>query len=181
MLTSPARRRSSASCAILLVALSLAASAEEAVVKILAPWEAEGKLYRVGPQQIQFLGAFEGIMYLETGDSELDAALFICPTRHELDEATERTSASGRCHIVAAEGNVYGRFECEGKIGSCDGRFEITAGTDALAGITGGGPMQIRTALTATMRNAVSGDMVTEAAGLAVWPELRIDIPRSAE
>jgi hypothetical protein len=156
-------------------------NAEEEVVEILAPWEAEGKLFRTGPQQIQFLGAFEGIMYFESGEGTLDAALFVCPTRHELNEATEKTNASGNCHIVAAEGNVYGRFQCEGTIGSCDGQFEITAGTDALKGITGGGAMKIRTALTATMRNAVSGDLVTEAAGLAIWPDLRVNIPQQPQ
>lgn len=143
----------------------------------MAPWEADGKMYRIGPQRIQFIGEFEGIMYFEDGDGALNTALFVCPTLHELNEATEKTLASGNCHIVSAEGNVFGRFECEGAIGYCDGKFEITAGTDSLEGITGGGPIKIRTALTSTMRDAVSGSVVTEAAGLAIWPNLRVNIP----
>ena len=136
---------------------------------------------RIAPQQIQFVGEFEGIMYFEDGDGALNTALFVCPTVHELDQATEKTQASGNCHIVSAEGIVFGRFQCEGAIGYCDGQFEITAGTDALEGITGGGPMKIRTALTNTMRDAVSGSAVAEAAGLAIWPSLTVNIPQGEQ
>ena len=151
---------------------------EESAIKILAPWKAEGKVYRVGPEQTEFVGAFEGIMYVETGEGELNTAIFVCPTTHELNEATQKTRASGRCHIAAAGGNVFGQFSCEGNLKTCIGRFEITAGTDEFEGMTGSGEIQIKTALSSTMRDAVSGAVVAEAEGLAVWPNLTINIPR---
>ena len=52
----------SAATAILICTLSQPAVADEEVVKILAPWEAEGKMYRIEPTKIQFVGEFEGIM-----------------------------------------------------------------------------------------------------------------------
>jgi hypothetical protein len=161
----------------LLSTLGFHANAEEETITVLAPWEAEGKMYKIGPQRVQFVGAFEGIMYIEAGAGELDAALFVCPTVHELNLETEETRADGHCHIVDAGGNVYGQFSCQGKLGYCDGRFEITAGTDDFEGITGAGPMKIRTALTTTMRDSTSGALVSEAAGLAVWPNFKISIP----
>ena len=164
----------------LLATLPFSAGAEEETITVLAPWEAEGKIYKIGPQRIQFVGAFEGIMYIEAGAGELDAALFVCPTVHELNLETEKTRAHGHCHIVDAAGNVYGQFSCEGALGYCDGRFEITAGSDDLEGISGAGPMKIRTALTTTMRDSTSGALVSEAAGLAIWPDFKVSIPEKA-
>ncbi len=151
---------------------------EERVIKILAPWKAEGKVYRVGPELTEFVGAFEGIMYVERGEGELNTAIFVCPTTHELNEATQKTMARGRCHIAAAGGNVFGKFNCEGNLKTCLGRFEITAGTDEFDGMTGSGEIQIKTALSSTMREAVSGVEVAEAAGLAIWPNLTVNIPQ---
>lgn len=160
---------------------SLPSIAREEVLELLAPWEAEGKLYKIGPQKIQFVGSFEGIMYRETGTGELDAAIFVCPAMHERDEVTNEVKASGTCHIVTAKGNVFGRFSCEGVGQNCDGQFEVTAGTDALEGITGSGEMNVRTAVTATMRDASTGTVVKESAGLAIWRNLRINVPERSE
>ena len=156
-------------------------SAEQAQISILAPWEADGKVYKVGPVETQFIGVFEGIMYVETREGELDTAIFVCPTTQELNTESNKTAASGRCHIVATKGNVFGEFSCTGEPGYCDGRFEITGGTDEFEGITGGGDMKIRIALSAMMRDATSGEVVAEAEGLAVWPNLTYTLPNSGQ
>lgn len=151
--------------------------ADQGQTSILAPWQAEGKVYKVGPTENQFIGVFKGIMYVETKSGELDTALFVCPATHVLNVETKTTKGTGRCHIVAAAGNVFGTFNCTGKPGYCDGRFEITGGTDEFDGITGASDIEIRMALSVMMRDTTSGDVVAEAEGLAVWPNLKYSIP----
>jgi hypothetical protein len=157
--------------------LSGPAIAEQVQISAFAPWEAEGKVYSVGPAEKQFIGVFEGIVYVEKREGEFDTAILVCPTTQELNTESNKTTASGRCHIVATRGNVFGRFSCTGDPGYCDGRFEITGGTDEFEGISGGGDMRIRITLSATMRDAVSGELVAEAKGLAIWPNLTYSLP----
>ncbi|MEA3276969.1 MAG: hypothetical protein U9Q81_17120 [Pseudomonadota bacterium] len=163
--------------AALLCGLAFSAWAEEKTIRILAPWEAEGKMYQIGTEEVQFLGELEGIMYVDSGEGSFDTALFVCPVVHRLDTSTDKTSVTGHCQIVAAEGNVFGRFSCAGKPGTCSGLFEITSGTDDFEGITGSGEIQLRTALSSMIRGQASGSVVAEAAGLAVWPSLSVSFP----
>lgn len=159
-----------------LVLLPSSAMSEE-TRSVLAPWQAEGKIYKVGPNETQFIGIFKGIMYAESKSGDLDTAFFVCPATHVLNTQTKTTNATARCHIVTARGNIFGRFECSGEPGYCDGRFEITGGTEALAGITGHSDMQVRMALSARMTEPTSGDVIAQAEGLAVWPNLTYTIP----
>lgn len=165
--------------AILSPLLSGPSSAEQGQISILAPWEAEGKIYKVGPVETQFIGVFKGIMYVEKREGELDTAIFACPTTQELNTESNKIAASGRCHIVATRGNVFGTFHCTGEPGYCDGRFEIVGGSDEFEGITGGGDIKIRIALSAMMREAASGEVVAEAEGLAIWPNLTYQLPET--
>ena len=157
--------------------LSMLTHAEEGTVKILAPWEAEGQVYKVGPAETQFIGEFGGIMYVETGEGKLDTAIFLCPAVQNVDHENKKTDASGRCHIVAAEGNIFAEFDCKGVPGSCKGNFKLTGGTDRFEGITGSGEMLVRSALSTFMSSATSGETVQAAEGLAVWPALKYKIP----
>ena len=155
------------------------AMAEQREVTIHAPWTAEGKVYKVGPAERQFVGVFEGIMYANSKEEELNTALFVCPVVHLLNTDLNKTEASGRCHIVATEGNIYGRFNCTGEPGWCDGRFQITAGSHEFVGITGSGDINIRLAIHTKMRDATSGDVIEKAEGLATWPSLVVNIPET--
>ena len=151
--------------------------AEEGTVKILAPWKAKGQVYKVGIKQTQFIGEFSGIMYVETGEGELDTAIFVCPAVQDVDYKHEKTQANGRCHIVAADGNIFAQFDCIGVPGACKGTFKLTGGTDRFEGITGSGEMHVRSALSAFMSDVTSGDVVQTAEGLATWPALKYKIP----
>lgn len=155
----------------------LLAQAEEGTVKILAPWNAKGQVYKVGPTQTQFVGEFGGIMYVEKSEGKLDTAIFVCPAVQDVDHATKKAKASGRCHIVAADGNIFAQFDCTGVPGSCKGIFKLTGGTDRFEGITGSGEMNVRSALSTFMSDVASGDVVQTAEGLATWPALKYKIP----
>ncbi len=152
--------------------------AEEKTLNILAPWEAAGQIFKVGPDTVQFIGTFQGIMYIEDGSDELDAALLVCPATQEINMATNETVAHGRCMITEADGNrVYAEFICKGRVGSCDGTFKLTAGEGPYEGIQGSSPMVIRSALGGMAVDMDSGSVIRAAKGLAAWPNLTYTLP----
>ncbi|HED15279.1 MAG TPA: hypothetical protein ENI64_00445 [Gammaproteobacteria bacterium] len=157
-----------------------AANAEEKTIQILAPWEGEGKMFQIGTETIQFVGTFEGVMYMDKSKNELSTAFFICPATQDINTTTGKTSASGYCYIVAQRGKVFAKFTCKGEaVGSCDGTMTITGGTDGLEGIKGSGPMHVRTAIGAVAANVNSGEIVRAAKGLVVWPKMKITLPKA--
>jgi len=156
------------------------ANAEEKTIQILAPWEGEGKMFQIGTETIQFVGTFEGIMYMDKSESELSTAFFMCPTIQNINTTTGKTNAKGSCHIIAERGKVFASFTCKGEaVGACDGTFTITGGTDGLEGIKGSGPMHVRTAIGAIAANVKSGEIVRAAKGLVVWPKMKITLPNA--
>jgi len=154
--------------------------AKEASGKILAPWKGEGEVFKVGPEMYQFVGKFEGIMYIEKdGDkNEFDTAIFVCPTVQDIHAKTLKTEATGRCHIIGAPGNVFAKFECKGEVGTCKGKFTITGGTGDYEGITGGSDMVSRAAFGGLTLDTASGTAMRTATGLVVWPNMKVKIPK---
>ena len=165
------------------VPLAQWAAADEGTAKILAPWEANGQLFQVAVDKLQFIGTFEGIMYIEHGDGLLDAALFTCPSTQIIHILSNQLEGHGFCTIESPTGDyVYAEFTCDGEPGSCKGKFTLTGGTGRLAGITGESDVIVRTALSGTAINEATGGTVSAAKGLAIWPEMRFEFPgRSAK
>ena len=157
-------------------------AADVGTAKILAPWEANGQLFQVAVDKLQFIGTFEGIMYIEHGDGLLDAALFTCPSTQITHILTNKVEGHGYCTIESPTGDyVYAEFTCDGEPGSCKGKFTLTGGTGKLTGITGESPMSVRTALSGTSLDETTGGTISAAKGLAIWPEMHFEIPgRSA-
>jgi len=154
------------------------AAADEGTAKILAPWEANGQLYQIAVDRLQFIGTFEGIMYIEHGEGLLDTALFTCPSTQIIHVLSNQLEGHGFCTIEGPTGDyVYAEFTCNGEPGSCTGTFTLTGGTGRLAGITGESSMIVRTALSGTAINEGSGGTVSAAKGLAIWPEMRFQFP----
>ncbi|WP_296804725.1 hypothetical protein [Thiocapsa sp.] len=173
-------RRIFQSTLLLFLALALArgAVADEGTAKILAPWEANGQLFQIAVDKLQFIGTFEGVMYIEHGDGLLDAALFTCPSTQIIHVLSNQLNGQGYCTIESPTGDyVYAEFTCNGEPGSCTGQFTLTGGTGRLAGITGKSDMIVRTALSGTAINEATGGTVSAAKGLAIWPEMRFEFP----
>ena len=163
---------------MIVAAMAAAVQAEEVSLKILAPWEAAGHVFKVGPEKLQFIGTFQGIMYIENAEDELDAALFICPATQEINTVNRETIAHGRCMITEGEEDfVYAEFTCKGVVGACNGKFNITDGEGQFKGIKGSSDMMIRSALGAMAVDLKSGSVVQAAEGLAVWPNLKYTLP----
>jgi hypothetical protein len=113
-----------------LMGVALGASAEKYSGKALIPWDAEGRVYLIGPDTLLFQGALEGIMYIESAKLEFDTASVRCPFSQELNLVSATTEAAGHCLIIVDGGDTaYAELSCSGHVGSCEGQFKVTAGT----------------------------------------------------
>ncbi len=156
----------------------LASAAEEGEVKMMAPWESSGQVFRTGEDQVLFLGVAEGIVYIEDGEGALDSALLVCPGTREISVESGMSAAHGRCILTSSAGHqVFASYQCKGDAGGCAGEFKLEGGTGRFAGITGAGEIHVRTALAAMAVDKATGTTVSGAAGLAVWPKLTYKIP----
>ena len=153
--------------------------AEQGTVSILAPWVSAGELFRVGPEQVLFLGVAEGIMYVEDKKtSSLNTATFTCPGTQQLNLKKGTTEGSGYCIFTGAGGDtVFAKWTCAGMPGGCEGKLTLKGGTGRFKGITGSGPMVVRTELVELVADLDTAEVVRGAAGLASWPKIKYKIP----
>ncbi len=164
--------------AALLAVSSTAALAEQSSVSAIMPWDGEGEIFHVAPGEVLFQGSLEGIMYVQTGEGELDEAFVICPVVQRLKIEEKTTSAEGHCMFTVSGGDtVFGDFTCNGQVGLCAGEMNLTGGTGEFEGITGSGRMLIRSPLRALIGDLGTGSAVSVATGLAIIPELSFEIP----
>lgn len=164
---------------IMTVLLTGRVAAEERTITAYAPWEGRGQLYATGPERATFVGAFSGVVFVEEqGELNLGGNI-MCPGMMEIDLASERQTGSGHCVISNADGErVYADWTCSGAhLLGCEGKFTLTAGTGAYAGITGQGDMLVRSGLQAIAVSGPGNIIQRSASGLVIWRNLHFSIP----
>jgi hypothetical protein len=165
---------------LLLLAAGSSAFAEKKSLKAVMPWEGDGKVYQIGPETMLFLGAFEGIIYVETSEGKLDEGFVRCPGSQTIDVKTGKTSGEGHCMITPSAGDiVYATWSCKGEVGGCKGDFKLTGGSGQYKGISGSSKLLVRSAINTLVVGLSSGSVVREATGIAILPELTYSIPGS--
>lgn len=177
-----ATRASAVVLAIFLTATS-AVGTEQGTVEAFSSWEARGQIFPTGPQEATFVGALFGVLYVEGKTSEgeqrsIDAGLITCPGTVVIDVAEGRQMGEGRCVILTPDGErIYGKFTCSGTyLEGCNGEFTLVGGTGEKQNISGGGPIQLKSAF--AHLTAMPGTMVQQATiGIALWPELNYKLP----
>jgi len=163
----------------LLLSASHVAFGQERTVQAMAPWQGSGEVFVVAPGKLMILASFTGIMYVQGEFGPLDGAVMHCPVVEYLDIKAKRAEANGHCTFMDADNDVaYSTLTCTGGHGTCEGEFTFTGGAGKFAGITGGGKLTVRAALTETAASlSASGGMVSGAQGITVWPALKYTIP----
>jgi hypothetical protein len=152
--------------------------AATSTISAVIPWQGQGQIFPIGVDKLRFLGAIEGIMYVETAEGEMDEAFVSCPIVQDIDTTSQRTSATGNCTIVAStEDAIYAEITCEGSAGLCVGEFKVTGGTGRFAGISGSGEMTVRSPVHALAANLSDGTVLHVASGILQMPELKISLP----
>ena len=135
-------------------------------------------MFVVAPTAMMFLGAIEGVMYIESSQGDMHEAFIICPIMQELDLETGASNALGRCEItVSPESVAYAKLSCKGEVGNCQGDFTLVGGEGKLAGISGEGKLSVRSPIRALAGDLGTGALLRVASGLAVIDELKFEIP----
>jgi hypothetical protein len=156
-----------------------ALAAEEGTVRATSSWVAEGRYFEIKEEQALFVGAFAGVMYVETKQGAMDAAQILCPGMVEISLTDGKQSGEGRCIITTRSGDkVYATWRCAGNHGTgCTGTFTLTGGTGRFKGITGNSTFEVRSQLVALAAKPGEESVQGSAAGVAVWPALTYKIP----
>jgi len=153
-------------------------AAEQGTVQAIIPWEAEGRVFQVDTSTMMFLGAFIGVMYIESSQGEMHEAFVMCPIMQKLDLETGATEATGRCEISASPVDVlYAELSCKGKIGDCKGEFTLIDGEGKFAGISGVGELKVRSPMHGLIAGLGSGAILRIGSGLAIVNDLKYRIP----
>ena len=89
--------------ALVLVAVGARGYAAETSVKAAAPITGEGRFYKIGDNQLLFMGYFQGNVEVEGQRGDLQGAGMVCPGLMEVDRTTRTQQGEGRC-ILATVG-----------------------------------------------------------------------------
>ena len=164
--------------ALLLVGFFPVHAAEQDTVQAIIPWEASGRVFQVDTSTMMFLGAFTGVMYIESSQGEMHEAFVMCPIVQKLSLKTSSSEAVGHCEISASPDDVaYAELTCNGEVGSCEGTFTLIDGEGKFAGIAGTGTLRVRSPMRALITGMAAGAELHVASGLAVIKDLKFSIP----
>jgi hypothetical protein len=155
------------------------ALAEERTVNAYAPWEGRGQIYPTGVNQATFVGAFSGIMFVESEGKLVSTGNMICPGVIDINLDDGSQTGVGKCTLSNAEGErIFAEWTCVGThFVGCDGTFRLVSGTGEYKGVSGEGNFLIRSGLHAAAAS-FGGNIVQRAAsGLAIWRDFRFKIP----
>jgi hypothetical protein len=147
-------------------------------VQAIIPWEAYGRVFQVDTSTMMFLGAFSGIMYIESSSGEMHEAFVMCPIIQKLNLEMGKSEAVGYCEISASPENVvYAELTCSGEVGSCNGTFTLVDGEGKFAGIAGTGTLRVRSPIRSLIADLAAGAELRIVSGLAVIKDLEYSIP----
>jgi hypothetical protein len=170
--------------ALMTAAAGPVSAAEEGTIEAFSSWEARGQLYPTGPEEATFVGSLSGVIYVKGQGSQMDissidAGLMTCPAVLMINTRDGSQNAKGKCVIMTPDADrVYAKFECTGTyMQGCNGDFTLTGGTGGKANISGGGPIQFKSALGQVAQTAPGSIVQQAAVGIAVWPKLTYSVP----
>ena len=167
-----------AATAMLLLNISTVWAAEQDTIQAIIPWEADGRVFQVDTGTMMFLGAFHGIMYVQSSQGEIHEAFVMCPITQTLDLASGESEATAHCEITASADDIaYAELTCNGEIGDCNGTFTLIDGEGEFAGISGSGKLRVRSPFGALVSGLAAGADIRIASGLAVIKDLEYRIP----
>jgi hypothetical protein len=154
---------------------------DEQSIKAFAAWQGRGQIFETGPDRATFVGSFTGMIFVETDKGPLDAGYMVCPAILDVNIKDGTQEGKGRCTISAKDGSrAYADISCKGvHMVGCNGDFTFTGGTDRFAGLTGGGPITIRSGV---QDFAVGGGNTVQesAGGIIIWPKLTYKLAKAS-
>jgi hypothetical protein len=166
-------------CALVLVAVGARGYAAETTVKASAPIKGEGRFYKIGDNQLVFMGYFQGNVEVEGQRGDLQGAGMVCPGLMEVDRTTRTQQGEGRCIIATSGGDsLYASWACSGKPGEgCGGLFTITGGTGKFSKASGLSLFWMRSTVAEAVTTVPEKDVTATFTGQALWEALKYTTP----
>ncbi len=154
-------------------------AAEETTIEAFATWRGEGTLVPMGSNPAVLVATLEGDVYIQTDQGPLRAGTIICPATADVSLDDGAQTARGRCAWTANDGDqVFADWTCEGRhLIGCKGDFTLTGGTGRYEGVTGGGPMVLRSEIGTIAADASGQAIERSTTGILFWPALKYTIP----
>ena len=160
-------------------AAASAAAGEEQTIDAFSVWQARGHMFKMGENIGMFVGALQGPFFVETPEGPVGAGKIICPGLFKVDLEDGSQTGEGSCLITGEKGaQVFANWTCSGyHLIGCKGKFTLLGGTGRFSGITGGGPIVVRTTIREIAVQADENPDVETAIGIAFWKGLRYELP----
>ena len=155
-------------------------AAEEQTVNTHAAYTGEGKIYWTGENKGTFVGALVGELIVEGKNGPLHAGRIVCPGMVALDLKNGNLAGNGRCTVTAEDGAaVFAVWSCRGMLMvGCNGKMMLTGGTGRTAGVSGSGPMTIRTTSQILTKDASNNDSITQLGrGILILRDFKLKQP----
>jgi hypothetical protein len=164
------------------MSLGLAAAghaAEETTIEAFATWQGEGTLVPMGPNPAVLVATLHGVVYIQTDHGPLRSGTIICPAVADVSLDDGKQTAKGRCAWTADDGDqVYAEWTCEGRhLIGCKGDYALTGGTGRFEGVTGGGPVVLRSEIGTIAADASGQAIERTTTGILYWPALKYTLP----
>jgi hypothetical protein len=118
---------------------------EEKTVEAFAAWIGEGNTLQTSADVATFAGTLVGQVYVKTDKGPVPGGQIICPAMVRINKDASQI-AQASCVITAADdARIYADIACKGVyLLGCEGDLTLTGGTKRFAGISGTGPVLIR-------------------------------------
>ena len=160
-------------------AAASAAAGEEQTIDAFSVWQARGHMYKMGENIGMFVGALQGPFFIETPEGPVGAGTIICPGILKVNLEDGSQTGEGGCIITGEKGaQVFAKWACSGyHLIGCKGEFTLVGGTGRFSGVTGGGPIVVRTTIGKVAVQAGENLAVEAAIGIAFWKGLRYELP----
>jgi hypothetical protein len=167
-----------AGCLLVAISTTAASAAETATFNAFSVWQGSARIVQTGATRGTVVGVVRGPMYVETDEGPTRTGGIVCPVTLDVDLENGRQEGHGRCTITANDGALaFGSFQCSGfHMVGCRGDFKLESGTDRLKGVTGNGPIVVK-----SNRWKLAPDSDTEvsqaATGIAYWSGFSMTMP----
>ena len=161
------------------ITIAPAVSDQKGTANAASAWVGKGRIFKTGEDEAMFVGAFIGVLYVETTDKKLDSMKLVCPGSVDINLKSGAQKGSGDCILTDVGGDrVYAEWICEGAdFLGCSGKFTLTGGVGKFEGITGESELTARTAFQELTVELESGKVWETSAGLLSLPEITYNIP----
>ena len=152
---------------------------EETTIEAFATWQGEGKLVPMGSKPAVLVATLTGVVYIQTEHGPVRGGILICPAIADVSLQDGTQTGRGRCVWTANDGDqVYADWTCKGRhLIGCKGDFTLTGGTGRFEGVTGGGPVVLRSELGTAAVEASGQAIDRTATGIMFWPAMTYKIP----